>query len=107
MQLEEHLSTIAFSSEWTNLVDNWTDESSIPQTAFATGSTQKRGVGRRKKHLSTSEIISEESKESLSDLNWKIGKLSKLVFQRGTLPCSFLKKAARQGTISPFEVYFV
>lgn len=97
LELEENICTNVLSSEWTKLVDSWMDESSVPQSACAAGSVQKRGQGRRKKHLATSEITVDDSNDSLSDLNWRSGKLSKLVFQRGTLPCSVLRKAARQG----------
>ncbi|KAL2937545.1 DDT domain-containing protein PTM [Bienertia sinuspersici] len=97
LELEENLCTNALSSEWTKLVDNWMDESSVPQSAGAVSSVQKRGTGRRKKHLATPEVIADDSSESLSDLCWKSGKLPKLVFQRGTIPSSILRKAARQG----------
>ncbi|KNA24645.1 hypothetical protein SOVF_013670 [Spinacia oleracea] len=97
LELEENLCINALSSEWTKLVDSLMDELSVPQSACTAVSNQKRGPVKRKKHLATAERIVEDSNNSLNDLNWRSGKLSKLVFQRATLPCPVLRKAARQG----------
>ncbi|XP_021732830.1 DDT domain-containing protein PTM-like isoform X1 [Chenopodium quinoa] len=97
LELEENLCINALSLDWTKLVDSWMDESSVSQSACATASIQKRGPGKRSKHLATAEIITEDSYDSLHDIYWRSGKLSKLVFQRATLPRSVLRKAARQG----------
>lgn len=98
LELEENLCTIAFSSEWTKLVDNWMDEPSVPQNACPTGTAQKRGPGRRRKHFASTEATVEDSSDGASYVSWwRGGRLAKLVFQRGTLPCSVLRKAARQG----------
>ncbi|KAL0460100.1 UNVERIFIED_CONTAM: DDT domain-containing protein PTM [Sesamum latifolium] len=41
---------------------------------------------------------SDDSQDLLTDFTWwRGGKLSKLMFQRGILPCSMIRKAARQG----------
>jgi len=98
LQLEENLCTIALSSDWTKLVDDWMDEPSVPQNACLTGTAQKRGPGRRRKHFASSEATVEDSSDGASDVNWwRGGRLAKLVFQRGTLPHSVLRKAAREG----------
>ncbi|XP_010243411.1 PREDICTED: DDT domain-containing protein PTM [Nelumbo nucifera] len=100
LKLEENIRPIAFSAEWAKLVDDRSVESSVAQSAsHLGGSTQKRGPGRRKRKQSTaSEIITDPSQDNLRDVNWwRGGKLSKLVFQKGILPCSVVKRAARQG----------
>lgn len=84
------------------MVGSWLDESAVPQSACAAGSIQRRGPGRRKKQFASSDVMADDAKDTLSDLCWRSGKLSKLVFQRGTLPCSVLRKAARQGTFFLF-----
>ncbi|GAB4859715.1 hypothetical protein Ancab_011195 [Ancistrocladus abbreviatus] len=100
LRLEENLRTIALSGEWSKQVDNLMDESSAAQNTCLAGSTQKRGAsGRRnRKQLSTSEVFVEEVCEKLSGFCWwRRGKVSKLVFNKGTLPRAMLRRAARQG----------
>ncbi|KAL7173835.1 hypothetical protein ACSBR2_033155 [Camellia fascicularis] len=101
LELEEHIRTVALSVDWVKLVDNWSVESSVTQsTTCAAGSTQKRGPrGRRgRKPSAISEVTSDDSLDNLSDFTWwRGGKLSKRIFQRGVLPRSLVKKAARQG----------
>lgn len=98
LELEENIRIIALSGDWVKLVDNWLVEASVTQSATsATGSTQKRGPGRRSKRLSG---VSEVADDRCLDKDftwWRGGKLSKHIFQRGILPCSAVKKAARQG----------
>ncbi|KAK9665994.1 hypothetical protein RND81_14G151900 [Saponaria officinalis] len=97
--LERNLCSIALSSEWTNLVDTWMDESSVPQSAAiaAAGSVQKRVAGKRKKYLPTPEVTDDDPDDSNEFSWWRGGKLAELVFQRGTFPRRVLRKAARQG----------
>ena len=100
LQLEENIRIIALSGDWVKLVDNWLVEASVTQSATsAIGSTQKRGPGRRSKRLSG---VSEVADDRCLDKDftwWRGGKLSKHIFQRGILPRSAVKKAARQGRI--------
>ncbi|CBI17094.3 unnamed protein product, partial [Vitis vinifera] len=98
LELEENIRIIALSGDWVKLVDNWLVEASVTQSATsAIGSTQKRGPGRRSKRLSG---VSEVADDRCLDKDftwWRGGKLSKHIFQRGILPRSAVKKAARQG----------
>ena len=96
MQLEENIRSIALSSNWFKLVDDWFLETSMIQNApGAFGTTvQKRGPGRRRK-----QSVSEDPSHERSDANflWFRGGISKLVFQRAALPRCIVAKAARQG----------
>ncbi|KAH9624079.1 hypothetical protein KSS87_004881 [Heliosperma pusillum] len=97
LELERNLCSIALSPEWTKLVDTWMDESPVPQSAAATGSVQKRGPGKRKKHVTTAEAADDDPNDSKELCWWRGGKLAKFVFQRGIFPSRVLRKAARQG----------
>lgn len=99
LELEENIRTIALSGDWVKLVDDCSTESSASQSAAsATGSTQKRRPGRRGRKPSVTAEVATDSQDLLSDFTWwRGGTLSKRIFQRGILPCSMVKKAARQG----------
>ncbi|XP_043724996.1 DDT domain-containing protein PTM-like [Telopea speciosissima] len=101
LELEEHIRVVALSGGWFKLVDDWSAESSVaPRTMCFAGSTQKRGASgkRSRKQSATSVITVDPCQDSNVDISWwRGGKLSKMVFQRGILPCSIAKKAARQG----------
>ncbi|KAL7198312.1 hypothetical protein ACSBR2_020753 [Camellia fascicularis] len=101
LELEENIRSVALSGDWVKLVDSWSVESFVTQSAtFATGSTQKRGPGGRRgrKPSVISEVTSDDSIDNLSDFNWwRGGILSKLILHTGVLPRSMVKKAARQG----------
>ncbi|XP_023533643.1 DDT domain-containing protein PTM-like [Cucurbita pepo subsp. pepo] len=96
LELEENIRSIALSSNWFKLVDDWFLETSMIQNApGAFGTTvQKRGPGRRRK-----QSVSEDPSHERSDANflWFRGGISKLVFQRAALPRCIVAKAARQG----------
>ncbi|XP_010278256.1 PREDICTED: DDT domain-containing protein PTM-like [Nelumbo nucifera] len=101
LELEENIRPLAFTGGWVKLVDDWSVEFSVSQSAsHHVGPTQKRGPGgrRSRKQSMTSEITSYTCQDNLRDVNWwRGGKLSKFIFQKGILPCSVVKKAARQG----------
>ncbi|GAB2233927.1 hypothetical protein Drorol1_Dr00003157 [Drosera rotundifolia] len=98
LELEEHVRAVAFSGEWIKQVDNLMSDSSVTQTACPTGSTQKRGPGRRRKHFIPAEVPADDTDEKMADFTWwRGGRLSKLLFQKGMLPHALLRKAARQG----------
>uniref|UniRef100_A0A5B6ZD09 DDT domain-containing protein PTM n=1 Tax=Davidia involucrata TaxID=16924 RepID=A0A5B6ZD09_DAVIN len=101
LEFEENIRIIALSGDWVRLVDDWSVESSVTQSATcAVGSTQKRGPsGRRGRKQSTmSEVITDDCHDNLRDFMWwRGGMLSKLIFQKGLLPRSLVKKAACQG----------
>lgn len=102
LQLEENVRTIALSGDWTKLVDGCSTQSSSSQIATnAAGSTQKRRPGRRGRKPSTvAEVAIDDCQNISKDFTWwRGGTLSKLMFQRGTLPYSMIRKAARQGII--------
>lgn len=101
LQLEENIRTIALSGDWVKLVDDCSTEPSVFQSAAtAAGSTQKRRPGRRGRKPSATAEVAIDSQDSLSDFTWwRGGTLSKRIFQRGILPRSMVKKAARQGNI--------
>ncbi|XP_051113196.1 DDT domain-containing protein PTM-like [Andrographis paniculata] len=99
LELEENIRTIALSGDWIKLVDSSFQSSTSQITANAAGSAQKRRPGRRgRKPSAVVEEISANYKDMSPDFTWwRGGVLSKLMFQRGILPCSMIRKAARQG----------
>ena len=103
LQFEDNIRTIALSSDWVKLVDDWSVEYSATQNAASTsGTAQKRGPGRRgKKQCSMPELADDNGHEK-SFVWWQGGQYSKLVFQKAILPCSMVKRAARQG--NPFTL---
>ncbi|KAK4409035.1 DDT domain-containing protein PTM [Sesamum angolense] len=111
LELEENIRTIALSGDWIKLVDSCSTQSSTSQIAAnAAGSTQKRRPGRRgRKPSVVVEVASDDSQDLLTDFTWwRGGKLSKLMFQRGILPCSMIRKAARQGGSKKLpEIHYV
>ena len=100
LQLEENIRIIALSGDWVKLVDNWLVEAFVTQSATSTtGSTQKRGPGRRSKRQSVVSEIADDSCVDKDFTRWQGGKLSKHIFQRGVLPRLTVRRAARQGSI--------
>ncbi|OVA17876.1 zinc finger protein [Macleaya cordata] len=100
LELEENIRLVAFSKGWVKLVDDWLVESSGTQSGTCSvGPTPKRPGGRRnKKQSATSEIKTEPCDDDSKNFRWwRGGKLLKLVFQKGILPCPIVKKAARRG----------
>ncbi|KAL3530436.1 hypothetical protein ACH5RR_009758 [Cinchona calisaya] len=100
LELEENIRTIALSGDWVKLVDGWSAESSVTQSATSgSGSTQKRRPGRRGRKMSTvTEVTADDGRDMLADFTWwRGGKLTKLLFQKGILPRTLVKKSARQG----------
>ncbi|XP_077235886.1 DDT domain-containing protein PTM-like [Tasmannia lanceolata] len=103
LELEENIRIIALSGAWVKPVDDWSVGFSTAQIGtHSVAPAQKRGPGTRrsKKQSSTPEITSNTSQITLDQMKvrwWRGGKLSKLVYQKGILPRSVVKKAARQG----------
>lgn len=94
--------TVALSGDWIKLVDTGPTQLSTCQIAAnAAGSTQKRRPGRRgRKPSAVVEVASDDCQDTSNDFTWwRGGTLSKLMFQRGVLPSSMIRKAARQGTV--------
>ncbi|GFY99236.1 PHD finger family protein [Actinidia rufa] len=100
LNLEENIRAVTFSGDWVKLVDDWSVESSVTRNAtFSSGSssTHKRGRPGRKQSA-VPKVTANDSLDNSSDVNWwRGGILSKLILQRGVLPCSMVKRAARQG----------
>lgn len=100
LQLEENIRPIALSGDWVKLVDGWSAESSVTLSATnASGSTQKRRPGRRGRKTSVvTEVTADDGQDILADFTWwRGGKLTKLLFQKGILPRTLVKKSARHG----------
>ncbi|KAH6774734.1 hypothetical protein C2S51_013138 [Perilla frutescens var. frutescens] len=97
LELEENMRPIALSGDWTKLVECFSSPSSTSQ--IATVSTQKCKPGRRgKKQPDMVEVVTAGFQKKLTDFTWwRGGIMSKLMFQRGILPSSIIKKPARQG----------
>ncbi|KAK1301016.1 hypothetical protein QJS10_CPB13g01710 [Acorus calamus] len=98
LNLEENIRTVVFLTGWFKLMDERSVDLSIAQAALnATRPTHKRIIGgrRSRKQVEITATTSEDSEESFCW--WRRGRLSKLIFQKGTLPSSLTKKAARQG----------
>ncbi|KAG6417670.1 hypothetical protein SASPL_119855 [Salvia splendens] len=97
LELEENMRPIAFSGDWMKLVDCFSTQSSTSE--IATGSTQKCRPGRRgKKRPDMVEAVVDGFLNKPTKFTWwRGGIMSKLMFQRGILPSSFIKKPARQG----------
>lgn len=90
---------MALSGDWFKLVDDCFAEHSVTQGATCTaGTIQKRGTGgrRSKKEAILSKVTEECVEKSFSW--WRGGKLSKIILTKAVLPCSIIKKAARQGS---------
>lgn len=102
LQLEENVRTIAFSGDWIKLVDGCSIQSSTCQIAVnAAGPTQKRKPGRRgRKPSAAVEVATDDCQDVSPDFTWwRGGSMSKLMFQRGILPSSMIRKAAFQGNV--------
>ncbi|KAL3335955.1 hypothetical protein AABB24_031934 [Solanum stoloniferum] len=100
LQFEENIRFVAFCGDWFKLVDCGASESSITHsTAGVVESSHKHKSGRRgRKPLSMVKVTADDCKNKLKDFTWwRGGILSKLLFQKATLPRSMLKKAARHG----------
>ncbi|XP_047328368.1 DDT domain-containing protein PTM-like [Impatiens glandulifera] len=100
LELEENIRAVTLSVDWIKLVDILSVESSASHNVtHVSGSTQKRGPGRRgRKPAAASEVTDDDSNNKLNVfLWWRGGMLSKLIFQRGLLPSSIVRKASRLG----------
>ncbi|XP_073148931.1 DDT domain-containing protein PTM-like [Henckelia pumila] len=100
LELEENIRKIALSEDWMRLFDGISSQPSTSQVAVSvTGSTQKRRPGRRGRKPSTVvEVAVDDRQDEPSDSTWwRGGSLSKRVLQRGFLPRSVIRKAARKG----------
>ncbi|XP_075075568.1 DDT domain-containing protein PTM isoform X3 [Nicotiana tabacum] len=98
LEFEENIRFVAFWGDWLKLVDGGASESSISHSAAgAAESTHKLKPGRRgRKPLSMVKVTAADCPDKLMDFTWwRGGMLSKLIFQKATLPQSMLKKAAR------------
>lgn len=103
LQFEENIRFVALSGDWFKLVDGGASESSITHlTAGVVESSHKHKSGRRGRKPSSMVKVTadDDCKNKLKDFTWwRGGILSKLLFQKATLPRSMLKKAARHGTL--------
>ncbi|VVB04906.1 unnamed protein product [Arabis nemorensis] len=96
LELEENICSIALSSDWFKLMDDWLIELSMFQSGPVTvGVTQKRGPGRRRQRNQAE--VSAEGCDDDSFTWWRGGKLSKVILLKAVLSQSAVRKAAWQG----------
>uniref|UniRef100_A0A1J3JSD0 Nucleosome-remodeling factor subunit BPTF n=1 Tax=Noccaea caerulescens TaxID=107243 RepID=A0A1J3JSD0_NOCCA len=101
LELEENICSIALSSDWLKLMDDWLIEYSIFQSGrFTVGTTQKRGPGRRRQR-NQAEVTTEGADDD-SFTWWRGGKLSKVILLKAVLSKPKIKKAAWQGGLKKF-----
>ncbi|KAJ0238791.1 PHD finger family protein [Hirschfeldia incana] len=104
LELEENICSIALSSDWLKLMDDWLIEHSIFQSAPVTvGATQKRGPGRRRQR-NQAEVTAEGSNDD-SFTWWRGGKLSKVILLKAVLLKPMIRKAAWQGGLKKFPEF--
>ncbi|KAL0709907.1 hypothetical protein Bca4012_016885 [Brassica carinata] len=101
LELEENICSIALSSDWLKLMDDWLVEHSIFQSVRVTvGATQKRAPGKRRQR-NQAEVAGEGSNDD-SFTWWRGGKLSKIILLKAVLWKPMIKKAAWQGGVKKF-----
>ncbi|XP_044949107.1 DDT domain-containing protein PTM-like isoform X1 [Hordeum vulgare subsp. vulgare] len=102
LELESNIRGIVFSASWLKLMDDWPVKSpGVSAGPSRSAAYQKRGTGGRRgrKRLLASEssTVTDDDK-SWKEVNWwNGGNISKCILQRGVLPSSSVRKAARQG----------
>ncbi|VAI15558.1 hypothetical protein VPH35_082450 [Triticum aestivum] len=102
LELESNIRGIAFSASWLKLMDDWPVKSpGVSAGPSRSAAYQKRGTGGRRgrKRLLASEssTVTDDDK-SWKEVNWwNGGNISKCILQKGVLPSSAVRKAARQG----------
>ncbi|CAM0950272.1 unnamed protein product [Alopecurus aequalis] len=102
LELESNIRGIAFSASWLKLMDDWPVKSpGVSAGPSRSAAYQKRGTGGRrgrKRLLAFDSATVTDDDKSWKEVNWwNGGTLSKRVLQRGALPSSSIRKAARQG----------
>ncbi|CAN7005909.1 hypothetical protein IGI04_009660 [Brassica rapa subsp. trilocularis] len=104
LELEENICSIALSSDWLKLMDDWLIEHSIFQSVRVTvGTTQKRGPG-KKRQKNQAEVTAEVSNDD-SFTWWRGGKVSKVILLKAVLLKPTIKKAAWQGGVKKFPEF--
>ncbi|CAF1698251.1 hypothetical protein HID58_051072 [Brassica napus] len=104
LELEENVCSIALSSGWLKLMDDWLIEHSIFQSVRVTvGATQKRGPG-KKRQKNQAEVTAEVSNDD-SFTWWRGGKLSKVILLKAVLLKPTIRKAAWQGGVKKFPEF--
>lgn len=100
LELEKNISINALSTDWVKLMNDSMNESSRIGSASSSSGLQKSGTGKRsKKQSGTVEGTYNELKDQ-SITWWRGGKLSEHISHKATLPCSIVRKAAKQGGIT-------
>ncbi|CAF2152177.1 unnamed protein product [Brassica rapa subsp. narinosa] len=96
LELEENICSIALSTDWFKLMDDWLIELSMfPSAPLTVVVAQKRGPGRRRQR-NLAEVTAEGSEDD-SFTWWRGGKLSKVILSKAVLSQSAIRKAACQG----------
>ncbi|XP_023636448.1 DDT domain-containing protein PTM isoform X2 [Capsella rubella] len=104
LELEENICSIALSSDWLKLVDEWLIEHSIFQSAPVTvAGTQKHRPGKRRQR-NQAEITAQGSDDD-SFTWWRGGKISKVILLKAVLLKPKRRKAASQGGVKKFPEF--
>uniref|UniRef100_A0ACD5YKG9 Uncharacterized protein n=1 Tax=Avena sativa TaxID=4498 RepID=A0ACD5YKG9_AVESA len=102
LELESNIRGIAFSASWLKLMDDWPVKSpGVSAGPSRSAAYQKRGTGGkrgRKRLLAFESATVTDDDKSWKEVNWwNGGTMSKRILQRGALPSSAVRTAARQG----------
>lgn len=98
LQLEVNICSIALSTDWFKLMDDWLIELSMfPSAPITVVVAQKRGPGRRRQR-NQAEVTAEGSEDD--SFTWsRGGKLSKVILSKAVLSQPAIRKAACQGIL--------
>ncbi|XP_073007050.1 DDT domain-containing protein PTM-like [Typha latifolia] len=101
LELEKNIRGIAFIGGWFKMEDDWSIEfPALVAGASRIRANKKRGTGgkRNRKRSVASDVVVASSEDNWKDVQWWCGgKLSKVVFPKGAIHSSLIRKAARQG----------
>ncbi|CAH8307321.1 unnamed protein product [Eruca vesicaria subsp. sativa] len=96
LELEENICSIALSTDWFKLMDDWLIELSMfPSAPLTVVVAQKRGPGRRRQRNHAEVTV--EGSEDDSFTWWRGGKLSKVILSKAVLSQPAIRRAACQG----------
>ncbi|KQJ89596.1 DDT domain-containing protein PTM isoform X2 [Brachypodium distachyon] len=105
LELESNIRTIAYSTSWTKLIDEWPVESPAASVGLSRPAAyQKRGTGGRRgrrRSLATESVTNTavtDDDKSWKEFNWwSGGNISKRILQRGAHLSLAIRKTVRQG----------
>ncbi|VVB16809.1 unnamed protein product [Arabis nemorensis] len=104
LELEENICSIALSSDWLKLMEDWLIEHSLFQSApVSAEATQKRRPGKRRQRNQAE--VTAEGPDDDSFTWWRGGKLSKVILLKAVLLKPKIRKAAWQGGLKKFPEF--